>query len=118
MHVAQSPGGVERYLYTLLKYIDKSEYNNILVLSQNYDIQKFKNLATKIEIVEMYREIGFLKEIKAVFNIRKLIKKYHPDVVYIRHCQEPSRRDWTHRIRQNFSPPQNRRATQNRIHAP
>lgn len=83
MHVAQAPGGVERYLYTLLKYIDKSEYNNILVLSQNYDIQKFKNLATKIEIVEMYREIGFLKEIKAVFNIRKLIKKYHPDVVYI-----------------------------------
>ncbi len=83
IHVAQAPGGVERYLYTLLKYIDKSEYNNILVLSQNYDIQKFKNLATKIETVEMYREIGFFKEIKAIFNIRKLIKKYHPDVVYI-----------------------------------
>ena len=83
MHVAQAAGGVERYLYTLLKYLDKNEYNNILVLSQSYDLEKFKEFASQIECVEMHREIGFASEIKVIFNIRKLIKKYHPDILYV-----------------------------------
>jgi glycosyltransferase involved in cell wall biosynthesis len=83
MHIAQAPGGVERYLYTLLKKMNKDEYENILVLSQNYDLKKFATIVSKIECVEMYREINPLNELKAIIHIRKLIKKYHPDIVYM-----------------------------------
>ena len=36
MHVAQAAGGVDRYLRTLLKYLDKEKFENIVVLSQNF----------------------------------------------------------------------------------
>ena len=36
MHVAQVAGGVDRYLRTLLKYLDKEKFENIVVLSQNF----------------------------------------------------------------------------------
>ncbi len=83
MHIAQAPGGVERYLYTLLKYLDKEKYENILVCSQNYNLEKFSGITSAIECVEMYREINLLNEINAIINIRKIIKKYNPDIVYI-----------------------------------
>lgn len=83
MHIAQAPGGVERYLYTLLKKMNRDKYENILVLSQNYDLKKFEDLASKVECVEMYREINPLNEIKAIVHIRELIKKYKPDIVYM-----------------------------------
>lgn len=83
MHIAQAAGGVERYLYTLLKYSDRNKYQHILVLSQDYDIEKFKAFSNNIECVKMYREIKPLNEIKAVLEVRKLIKKYSPDIVYM-----------------------------------
>lgn len=83
MHIAQASGGVERYLYILLKYLDKSKYTNVLVLSQDYDLEKFRRFTNKIECIDMYREIGLVNEIKAVFSIRKLIRKYKPDIIYM-----------------------------------
>ena len=83
MHIAQASGGVERYLYTLLKKMDSDKYENILVLSQNYDLKKFEGIASKVECVEMYREINLINEIKAIVRIRELIKKYKPDIVYM-----------------------------------
>ncbi len=32
LHVAQAAGGVDRYLRTLLKYLDKDKFENIVVL--------------------------------------------------------------------------------------
>jgi glycosyltransferase involved in cell wall biosynthesis len=83
MHIAQAPGGVERYLCTLLKKMNAAEYRNILVLSQTYDLKKFEGLASEIECIEMYREINPLKELRAVLQIRAVIKKYKPDIVYM-----------------------------------
>lgn len=83
MHIAQAPGGVERYLQMLLKYFDKKEFRHILVLSQDYDFEKFKGLADSIECVGMYRSINLMNELKAAWKVRKLIKKYKPDIVYM-----------------------------------
>lgn len=83
MHIAQAPGGVERYLSALLSNMDKTEYCNILVCSQSYDYGKFKDLAAHIEIVEMYREINLINDVKAVVRIRNIIKKYRPDIIYM-----------------------------------
>ena len=36
VHIAQSPGGVERYLRSLLKYSNRKKYEIILIVSNQY----------------------------------------------------------------------------------
>ncbi|MDO4308532.1 MAG: glycosyltransferase family 4 protein [Eubacteriales bacterium] len=81
MHVAQPAGGVDRYLRMLLKYLDKQRIENIVVLSQDFHREDYKELADFYETVEMQRAIG-VQDLKAIYQVRKLIKKYCPDVVY------------------------------------
>lgn len=83
LHIAQAAGGVERYLYTLLKRLDNSKYENTLVCSQDYDVRKFQPIVSKVECIEMYREISFIKELKVICKLRSLIKQYNPDIVYM-----------------------------------
>lgn len=83
MHIVQSPGGVERYILMLLKNMDLSKYDNILVCSFDYDEEKFKDIVIAFEQVDMVREISFRKDISSIINVRKIIKKYNPDVVYM-----------------------------------
>lgn len=81
LHVAEAAGGVERYLETLLRY-SKNGVDNILVCSQNYDTDKFKNFTDHIEQIEMKHEISPKNDIDSVKLIRSLIRKYKPDIVY------------------------------------
>lgn len=81
MHVAQAAGGVDRYLHCLVKYLDHNKFENILVCSQDFKSADYKNIADKFEAVEMQRNIGF-NDFQAAFIVRKLIKKYSPDIVY------------------------------------
>lgn len=81
MHVVQSAGGVEQYLVMLLKYIDREKYENILVCSQDFHIDKFEGLVSHIIVIDMKREIG-LNDIIALIEVRKEIREYKPDVVY------------------------------------
>lgn len=83
MHIVQSPGGVERYILMLLKNMDLSKYDNILVCSFDYDKEKFKDIVVAFEQVDMVREISFNKDISSIINVRRIIKKYNPDVVYM-----------------------------------
>lgn len=83
MHIAQSAGGVERYLYMLLSNIDQSQCENILVCSNDYSVDKFQNITAAIEKVDMCREISLKKDLKAAGQVKKLIKKYKPDIVYM-----------------------------------
>lgn len=81
MHIAQAAGGVDRYLYSLLKYMDNNEYENICVFSQDYDKNKYENIGIKVIQTDMFREIS-AKDISAILKIRKIIKKYNPDIIY------------------------------------
>ena len=36
LHVAQSAGGVDRYIRMLLKYLNKDKFESILVCSQDF----------------------------------------------------------------------------------
>ena len=65
----------------LLKYLDKSKIENILVCSFDYQTDQFSGLVDKIEQFDMKREIG-INDFKAAWKIRKIIKKYNPDIVY------------------------------------
>ena len=81
MHVVQAAGGVDRYIRMLLKYLDKNEFENILVCSQDFHKDDYKNLIDSFEQIAMSREIG-KKDLEAIAEVRKLIKHYSPDVVY------------------------------------
>ena len=82
LHIAQAAGGVDRYLRMLLKYMDKEQFENIVVFSQSFDKKDYEGLVDGYQTVEMDRSIE-INDIKSVFQIRKLIKEYEPDVVYV-----------------------------------
>lgn len=81
LHVAQAAGGVDKYIQMLLKYLDKDKFENIMVCSQDYVRKNYEDLVIAFEQIFMQREIG-LEDLKTVRNVRKLIKKYKPDIVY------------------------------------
>ena len=81
LHVAQAAGGVDRYIRMLLKYLDKEKFENILVCSQDFHEEDYRGLADFFEQVEMTRAIGS-NDLKAIRKVRKLLKKYTPDIVY------------------------------------
>ena len=80
LHVAQAAGGVDRYIRILLKYLDKEKFENILVCSQDYHAEDYKCLVDSFEQIEMSRAIGG-NDLMAIGQVRKLIKKYNPDIV-------------------------------------
>ena len=81
LHVAQAAGGVDCYIRMLLKYLDSELFENILVCSYDFEKDDYKGLVTEFEQVEMNRAISS-NDLKAIGKVRKLIKKYHPDIVY------------------------------------
>lgn len=81
LHVAQAAGGVDRYIRMLLKYLDKEKFENILVCSQDFHEEDYRDLVDSFEQVEMTRAIGG-SDLKAIKRVRALIKKYNPDIVY------------------------------------
>lgn len=81
LHIAQAAGGVDRYLRMLLKYMDREQFENIVVFSQNFNKNDYESIVDGYETVQMYRSIG-IHDVKSVFRIRKLIKEYQPDIVY------------------------------------
>ena len=81
LHVAQAAGGVDRYIRMLLKYLDKEKFENILVCSQDFHEEDYRDLVDSFEQVEMTRAIGS-SDLKAIKEVRALIKKCNPDIVY------------------------------------
>lgn len=81
LHVAQAAGGVDRYIRMFLKYLDKEKFENILVCSQDFHEEDYRDLVDSFEQVEMTRAIGS-SDLKAIKEVRALIKKYNPDIVY------------------------------------
>ena len=81
LHVAQAAGGVDRYIQMLLKYLNKEKVENILVCSQDFHKDDYNGLVDYFEQIEMTRAIGG-NDLKAIKEVRALIKKYNPDIVY------------------------------------
>ena len=81
LHVAQAAGGVDRYLRMLFKYLDKEKFETIFVCSQDFRREDYEGLVTHFEVLQMTREIS-CNDLKLVFALRRLIKKYRPNIVY------------------------------------
>ncbi len=85
IHICQSDiGGTTEYIYLLLKNLDKNKYENILICPSSGNIQKkISELGIKIYILEMIREISFFKDFKDILQIRKIIKKEKPNILFL-----------------------------------
>lgn len=81
LHITQSVGGVLRYIQMLLKYMDKEKFENIIVCSYESKREDYGESIVGFEQVYMEREISFC-DLKASINIKKIIKKYKPDIIY------------------------------------
>ena len=81
LHIAQAAGGVDRYIRMLLKYLDKDKFENVLVCSQDFHKEDYDGLVDAFEQIEMNRAIG-VNDLKSIGKVRKLIKRYNPDIVY------------------------------------
>ncbi|MDR2406596.1 MAG: glycosyltransferase family 4 protein [Bacteroidales bacterium] len=82
MHIVQSGGGVHRYLSMLLSNVNKDLFKNILVCSQNYNMEDYRCITDEIEQITMCREISLVKDLTAIRKIRHFINLYNPDIVY------------------------------------
>lgn len=81
MFVAECAGGVNRYLHSLFKYLNRKEFETIFVCSQNYKKKDFADLVDRVEQIPMKHSIG-KDDLATAIQIRKLIKQYRPDIIY------------------------------------
>lgn len=85
VYIAQSAGGVAEYLYMFLKNFKDNNFENILIVSEDYKIQveRFKQYTSKIYFVPMVRDINLKNDIISIFYLKKVLKKIKPDIVYL-----------------------------------
>ena len=86
VYIAQpTHGGAIEYLYMFLKNIDKTKYNNILILSENYigGTKRFEDLVESIYFLPMSRDIKIKNVLKSVSKLKKILKKVKPDIIYM-----------------------------------
>ena len=82
LHIAQCAGGVDRYLSMLLPLLEKTGLQQILICSFDYNKEEYKGKIDEIEQLGIGQSLSPTSVLKNVFSIRKLIKKYKPDIVY------------------------------------
>ena len=81
LHIVQCAGGVDRYLQMLLSYMDRKRFQHILICSGDYTRNDYQSLTYVFEQVDMLNALSPRADGKAVIAVRRLIKKYRPDVV-------------------------------------
>lgn len=81
VHVAECIGGVDKYLHSLIKYMDHYRFDNVVILSQLYKKEEYIGVAECVEQITMAHGMG-ARALSSAKIIRKLIKKHNPDVVY------------------------------------
>ena len=81
LHIAQAPGGVERYIHTLLSHIDQSRYENVLLCSKQFNKENFSNLTSAVEELSMKRNIGpgDIKNVMAILFIAIVVRRVQLD---------------------------------------
>ncbi|GHT07339.1 glycosyl transferase family 1 [Bacteroidia bacterium] len=81
LHITQSSFGVRKYLFMLFSNMNRLDFQQILICSQEHDIDIYSGIIDEAKQMEMNREIS-LNDISAVRKIRRLIKSYNPDIIY------------------------------------
>lgn len=81
LHIAECAGGVDRYMEMLLPRLE-DEYQQVFICSHNFDVEKYRGMVDDVRQIDMEQSFSPVKITRQVKQIRALLKKYHPDVVY------------------------------------
>lgn len=82
LHIAQAgAGGVERFVRLLISNLDRSKFENYLICAEDYSADNYVNYVEEFIPLKMKRNISF-KDFLFILEIRKLIKRINPDIVY------------------------------------
>ena len=82
IHIVQCAGGVDRYLSMLLPLLKDYKLQQMLICSFDYCKQEYLYKVDKIEQINLNQSLNPFKIIRTVFQLRKHIKAYNPDIVY------------------------------------
>lgn len=83
LHIALSyGGGVEIYIRSLIKYINKDKYENVLICMPQFKMYKLPECISEIYTMDVKREISPFEDLAAIIKTRKIIKAEKPDVIY------------------------------------
>ena len=81
LHIAQCAGGVDRFLKSLISNLDKKIFENILICSNDFIFDNYKENVSDFYQFDMQRKVS-LRDLFFIFKVRKLIKRIKPDIVY------------------------------------
>lgn len=83
MHLTQSAGyGVTIYVESLIEGLASTgEYEQVLLGSEYYDQQKYRDMVDKLITIPMDRNIS-KQDIKTIKECRKIVKAENPDILY------------------------------------
>src|SRR3989344_8480126 len=80
-------GGAQRFLYNLLSRLDKDRYEIMVAVSADGGGELFKLMGflgiRANELAYLKRNVSPIKDILAVFELRKLIREFRPDTVFL-----------------------------------
>lgn len=82
LHIAQAgAGGVERFVRLLISNLDRSKFENYLICAEDYSADNYVNYVEEFIPLKMKGNLSF-KDFLFILEIRKLIKRINPDIVY------------------------------------
>lgn len=80
-------GGAQRFLYNLLSRLDKNRYETLVAVGADGGSDIFKltdSLDIKTnELAHLKRSVSPINDLLAIFEIKKLIKKFKPDTLFL-----------------------------------
>src|SRR3989344_3342087 len=79
-------GGAQRFFSLLFKNLDSSKFDLALAFgntSSHNSFSEFKNTLSVFELKNLKRNPNFISDIKSIFEIRKVIKNYKPDIIFL-----------------------------------
>ncbi len=79
-------GGAQRFLYDFITHLDKARFEPFLAVGITGDGELAKTLSGQLPIytlVKLTRDISPWQDLAAAWELRKLIKKLRPDVLFL-----------------------------------
>ena len=81
------PGGAQRFVLNLLTHLDKDQYEAMVAIGNTGNGNLFRALHAEgiptHRILHLVRDISIKEDLKAVSELRKLIKEYRPTTVFL-----------------------------------
>jgi glycosyltransferase involved in cell wall biosynthesis len=84
-HISHSVGGVDVYLRLIIKNTNPNNIKHIIIhglKDSNKDFVDINNNKVIDYKVSIFREISLINDLKAIFNVYRILKKEKPDVIH------------------------------------